>query len=101
MIEKKTIVDQIEITRTGHIQIRFGLLLVEDGAEIGCQWHRTAIEPGGDVDAQIAAVEQHLASMGRPAVDRDGLMASLKPIARVAHTPEVVQRFRASRRSEA
>ena len=94
MIEKKTVVDQIEITRSGHIQIRLGLLLVEDGKEIDCKWHRTVVSPGGDVDAQIAAVNTHLQSMGRPSVDpnKSGLIRS---ITQLVHTPEVVQKFNA------
>ena len=69
MIEKKTVVDQITVTRFGHVHLRFGLLVVEDGVEIGHQWHRTAVEPGGDVDAQIALVNEHLTRMGFKVVD--------------------------------
>lgn len=55
-IEKKTIIDQIEIDRAGRVNVRFGLLLVEDGAEISCKWHRTQIEPGVDVDALFGII---------------------------------------------
>ena len=65
MIEKRTVIDQIEVTRDGTVQIRFALLLVKDGTEIDCKWHRTAIELGGDVDAQLAVVNEHLAAMGK------------------------------------
>lgn len=91
-IERQTIIDQIEIIRNGVIQIRFGLLLVEDGVEIDCKWHRTAVEPGGDVDAQIAAVNAHLASMGKARVEDTSLLNS---IAAVVHTPEKVATFTA------
>lgn len=64
MIIKQTLVDKIEITRTGSIQIRIALELVEDGNVLNTRLHRTAIEPGGDVDAQMAAVNEHLAQMG-------------------------------------
>ena len=99
MIEKQTIIDQIEITRSGHVQIRFGLLLVEDGNEISCAWHRTAVEPGGDVDAQIAAVNAHLAQMGKmpcPASET----ARVKDITKVVHTPELVRKFRDERAAQ-
>lgn len=95
MIEKKTIVDQIEVTQGGHVQIRFAVQLVEDGKVIDSKWHRTSVVPGGDVDAQIAVVNAHLESMGKarvidtPGVDR------IKAIARVAHTPAAVAAFRA------
>ena len=93
MITQSTIIDQIEITRSGHVQARFGLLLLEDGKEIACQWHRTAVEPGGDVDAQIAAVNTHLVQMNRlpcPATET----ARVKAIAQLVHTAEVVRKFR-------
>ena len=84
MIEKETIIDQIEITRNGAIQIRFGLLLVEDGVELDCKWHRTVIEPGTEVEAQIAAVDQHLLSMGKAAVSSERLQ-QLKSIVALVH----------------
>ena len=96
MIEKQTVIDQIEIARSGHVQIRFGLLLVEDGVEIGCQWHRASVEPGGDVDATIAAVNADITS--RPelrAVPVDtGRLGQLKVICKTAHTKEVVKAYR-------
>ena len=62
MIAKQTVVDQIEVNRNGTIQIRIALELVENGAVLNHKWHRTAIEAGGDVDAQIAAVNAHITS---------------------------------------
>lgn len=72
MITKSTIVDQIEITSLNVIQVRFGLLLLEDGVQLDCKWHRTAFEPGVDIDAQIAAVNQHLEEMGKLPVPEEG-----------------------------
>lgn len=68
-ITRKTVIDQIEIRRDGSTQIRFGLVLVEDGVEIDIKWHRTAVPPDGDLDAQIAVVESHLQTMGHPAIE--------------------------------
>ena len=81
MIEQKTIIDQIEILRTGHVQIRFGLLLIEDGKEIDCKWHRTSVAPGGNLDAQIAAVNAHLAQMGRAPV----------PVGEMSYVQKIIQ----------
>lgn len=63
MIEKQTVLDQIEITRNGILQIRIALELVENDTVINRRWHRTAIEPGGDVGAQMANVNKHLTQM--------------------------------------
>ena len=67
-IVKQTVVDQIEITRNGTMQIRIGLELVEDGAVLSNKWHRTMVDPGGDVTAQIAAVNAYLLAMGEQEV---------------------------------
>lgn len=96
MIVKKTVVDQIEVTRAGNIQIRFALLLLEDGKELDSKWHRTAIEPGGDVDAQLAAVNEHLVQMGKAPVELADV-ARVKAIVPVVHTPTVVASFLAAR----
>lgn len=74
MIEKQTVLDQIEITRSGAVQLRFALLLVEDGNEIDSRWHRTIIEPGQDIDQQIKLVNAHLAQMGKGQIGADDLV---------------------------
>lgn len=79
-MEKRTIVHQIEITQDGTLQVRLGLLLVEGDKELDCKWHRTTIPRGGDVDAQMAAVNTHLVAMGRDPVDP----ASIERIKRYA-----------------
>jgi hypothetical protein len=66
MIYRKTVLDQPELHRSGLLQIRLGLLLVEDDVELSCQWHRTAVELTGDVQQQMAAVNAHLAVMEPP-----------------------------------
>lgn len=95
MIEKKTIIDQIEITRNGTVQVRFGLLLLEDGAEIDSKWHRTNFPPGHDVSAQIAAVNAHLSQMGKPAISAEDA-ARIAQVCTQAWTPEVVAAYQAS-----
>jgi hypothetical protein len=94
MIEKKTVVDQIEITRNGTIQIRFGLLLIEEGKEIASTWHRTSIEPGADADAQLIAVNTHLEQMGRAKADVNEI-AKVKNVVALIHTPELKAEFAA------
>lgn len=71
MAERKTVIDQIEITRGGAVQLRLGLLLIDGDKEVDCKWHRTVVPAGGSVAAQIAAVNEHLATMGYPEVGAD------------------------------
>ena len=87
MLEKKTILDQIEITRDGTIQVRLALLVLEDGEEISSAWHRTSIHPGADPVAQMAAVNDHLKLINKAPVADFSL---LKNIVSVVHTKEVI-----------
>lgn len=64
MIERKSVIDQIEVTRTGGVQVRIAKLLVDDGEELKCEWHRVALPPDANVEATMAAVNQHLVTMG-------------------------------------
>ena len=81
---KQLIIDQIEVTQNGTIQIRMHKLS-SDGDMLGN--HRTAIEPGGNIDAQIAAVNAHMGSEGfAPIPDAD--VARVKATAAATWTPE-------------
>jgi hypothetical protein len=95
MIETETIVDQIMVTKSKVVQIRLGLLLVDGGKVIERKWHRTTILPGDSVDADVAAVNTDLSRRSLSqivAADID----SIKAIAQVTQTPDVVSAFKAS-----
>lgn len=94
MLEKKTVLNQVEILPSGVVQVRFEKLIVEAGKVLRSEWHRTTIEPGVDVDEQIAVVNGHLAALGEAPVE-DYQLA--KDHAKVAHTPERVKKFRDER----
>lgn len=66
MITRQTVIDQIEACRSGELRIRLGLLLVEDGVEIDCKWHRTSITKDTDPLIQMLAVNSSLATMVPP-----------------------------------
>lgn len=69
-MELRTIIDQIEVRPgSGDVQVRFLKQVVNNGGTVVVQEpHRTRFVAGGDVDAQMAAVNQHLEAMGYPAV---------------------------------
>lgn len=61
---KITYMDQITRTDSGHIEVRmkkFTGVTNPDGTP-EFRYHRTVVEPGGDVDAQIATVNRHIAT---------------------------------------
>lgn len=94
---KQTVVDQIEITRSGIIQIRMAKEVVDDdGTTLSSQWHRTALSPGCDIRAQMDAVSQHLTEgLGFPAVNTNDL-ERIKTLASAAWTDEVIAAFQAA-----
>lgn len=65
---KQTSINQIEITEGGTVQFRIALDIMDGETIAARKWHRSAVENGGDVDAQMAAVNAHLESMGWPPV---------------------------------
>lgn len=64
MIERKAVLAQPELNRSGFLCVKIAKLLVEDGTELDCQWHRTSIPIAGDAAAQMAAVNESLAALG-------------------------------------
>jgi len=73
MLQKKTVIDQIEITSSGNVQVRFGKQILEDEKILHQQWHRTSFEPGCDIDAQLKSVNNNLVSMGEAKVETSGI----------------------------
>lgn len=65
-ITRETIIDQVELTRFDEVRVRIALLLMEDGKEIDCKWHRTSVPLGSDVAAQLGYVNTHLEQTGVP-----------------------------------
>jgi hypothetical protein len=67
-IERKSIIDQIEIPSAGGVQVRISLQLVEDGKVLSSKWHRTIIPTEISPAEQLAYVNQHLAVMGEATI---------------------------------
>lgn len=97
MIEKKTVINQIEITRSGRIQIRFAKQIVDDGNVLSSEWHRGGIDPGENVDQVIAGINESLVGMGcAPVSTDDGMLNNLIAAVETYHNKEVVDAFRAA-----
>lgn len=84
MIEKKTAIDQIELTRSGYVQVRFSLSLEEDGVAMAePRLHRTGIAPGCDVEAQLAVVDADITTrpeLKAAPITRDHMVDALKAV---------------------
>ncbi len=97
MATQQVVLDQIEITRTGRVQVRLSKQVVLNGRVLLSEPHRVAMDPGADVAATMATVNAHLASMETPwpaVSDKD--IASIAAQASVAWTPEVIAAAAAS-----
>lgn len=71
-IEKQIVVDQIEVTAEGCVQVRTATKVVENGLLIARSFRRHVIVPGQDFSGEDAKVQA---------------------ICNTAHTPEVVAAF--------
>ena len=88
-MEKRTIVDQVETTRNGVIQVRIRKRIVEGDNILRDDFHRTSIPPGADPEKVLEAVNQHLLSMGEAAIP-GAEWDRVSRIVAAEHTPQVV-----------
>ena len=56
-LEKQTVVDKIEVTENGHVQVRTATRIVEDGSVISTSYHRHVVAPGQDYSGEDARVQ--------------------------------------------
>lgn len=69
MIERKSQIDQTEINfRSGIVQVRIALMLVDGDEVLDTKWHRTSVATRELTEPQFAAVNEHLTQMGWPPV---------------------------------
>lgn len=89
---KQLIIDQIEVTNNGTVQVRMHKLS-SDGDLLGN--HRTSLPPATDINAQIAAVNAHMATENYMAIP-DAHVVKLTAICNAAWTTEVVAAYQAA-----
>ena len=89
---KSLIIDQIEVTSNGTVQVRMHKLS-SDGDLIGN--HRTALPPAADINAQIGAVNAHMATENYSAIP-DADVVKLTAICNAAWTAEVIAAYQAA-----
>jgi hypothetical protein len=56
-LEKQVVVDQIEVTENGTVQVRTKTAIKEDGVEISSKLHRHVVVPGADYSQEDARVQ--------------------------------------------
>ena len=93
-ITQQTVLDKIEINSDGSIGIRLTLLVNNGDTQISKAYHRTMINPGDDIDAQMQAVNDNLAAMGDQPVSSDDIQ-QIKDHSGVKWTPAVLTAYQA------
>jgi hypothetical protein len=56
-LEKVVVVDQIEVTSDGVVQVRLATKIIEDGSVISVAYHRNTVAPGQDFSGEDAKVK--------------------------------------------
>jgi hypothetical protein len=92
-LERKTLLDQVEIRRDGTLQVRLVKAIVDGETILAREFHRTVLEPGAAADALLATLNAHLGQMGEAAV-ADEEWDRIRRIAALEHTPEAVAAYR-------
>ena len=67
-LEKQIVVDQIEVTESGFVQVRTCTRIMEDGKQISGTFHRHVVAPGDDYSKQDARVKAICAATHTAAV---------------------------------
>lgn len=96
-MEKRTVIDQIEVTRDGYLNLRMAKEVIDDDGEtvISSGWHRTTMPPGHDIDAQMAVVNKHLEEGLKCKPVAPDEIARVKALAPVVWTAAVIARHQA------
>ena len=79
MLKKVQIVDRIEVLEDGCVQVRTKTAVMEDGKQIGGNFHRHVVAPGSDYSAEDARVQS---------------------ICAATHTAEVIEAYKAAQAAQ-
>ena len=67
-LEKIAVVDKIEVTESGHVQVRTATRIVEGGAILSQSFHRHVVAPGDDYSQEDERVRAICAAVHTPEV---------------------------------
>lgn len=67
-LEKQTVVDLIETTENGCVQVRTATRILDDGKVISQSFHRHVVAPGDDYSQEDARVQAICAAVQTPEV---------------------------------
>lgn len=91
-----TEIGSVAVTSPGVIEVRWSLVTVRGNGTRITENHRTAIDVDTDIDAQLAAVSEHLETMGFPAI-AEADAALIREMSQVGATHPVIGKNRNDR----
>lgn len=68
MLEKTTVISQLEVTESNVIQVRTSTRIMENGVQLSETYHRHCITPGQDYSKEDARVQAVCVAVHTPAV---------------------------------
>ena len=68
MLTEQSVIDQIEVTRDGSVNVRRDDLILKDGVEIAKTYHRHVLAPGSDLSNEDAKVVANVQAAWTPEV---------------------------------
>jgi len=71
MLERKSMVEQIELPSSGGVQVKIALMIVEGDKVLSSSWHRTLVTHGGNAVTQMSYVQAHLSEMGEALLSQE------------------------------
>ena len=92
-LQRRTIIDQIEIRRDGTVQVRLAKQVVDGEDVLRSEYHRIGVEPGADLESYLPVVNGQLAALREAEVD-EAEWDRLRRVISVEHTPELVAAYR-------
>ena len=67
-LTKQTVIDMIEVTEGGHVQVRTATRIMEDGNILSQSFHRHVVSPGRDYSSEDPKVQAVCAAVHTPEV---------------------------------
>ncbi len=87
MLERKTIIDDIHITRNGEVKVTLALQILDDGEETAISYDYITIAANTTVDEQVAIINADLALTKKAPLEDVTL---LKKVAEIVYSAEAL-----------
>lgn len=96
-MERRTVVDQIEVKRDGIVQVRLAKQVVDGEQMLRNDYHRMEpLTPGADLESALLIVNAHLTEL-REAMVEEAEWDRVRRVVAMEHTAEAIAAYEAKR----